>query len=269
MKVGRKQPSRETARGGVRTTWPRVLREAAWAVTTALLLGGLPSPGADRCADARVDIRRARAVAEGGEEDRARTLLRGAFLACPMNAQNLELLAEVYDDLGDFAPAGNFRVQAMRVKGISSKPVVDFTATSPSIERGQTADLAWTTQYAAEVNISPDFGRLAATGKKTVAPTVTSTYQLAAKGPGGSTTASVEIAVTLPRLTEANIVDLLANELPQPRIAQLVTERGAAFELTAEVEQRLRDAGAEALVIEAIKKTRQPKTDTVSPSVSP
>jgi hypothetical protein len=129
--------------------------------------------------------------------------------------------------------------------------------------------LAWTTQYAAEVNISPDFGRVAATGKKTVAPTVTSTYQLATKGPGGSTTASVEIAVTLPRLTEANIVDLLENELPQPRIAQLVTERGAAFELTVEVEQRLRDAGAEAMVIEAIKKTRQPKTDTVSPSVSP
>lgn len=79
----------------------------------------------------------------------------------------------------------------------------------------------------------------------------------------------MEIAVTLPRLTEANIVDLLENELPQSRIAQLVTERGAAFELTAEVEQRLRDAGAEAMVIEAIKKTRQPKTDTVSPSVSP
>jgi len=267
--VALRRPSRETARDWARTPWPRFLKHAAFGLLAGLLLGGLPLLGADRCADARDDIRRARAIAENGEEDRARKLLRSALLACPMNAQNLELLAEVFDDLGDFAQAGKYRQQAMRVKGISSKPVVDFAATSPSIERGQTVDLTWTTQYATEVEISPEFGRVAARGRKTVAPAATSTYQLTAKGPGGSATTSVEIKVTIPRLTEANLVDLLENEVPRARIAKLVTERGVAFELTAEIEQRLRAAGADDTVIEAIKKTAEPKADAVSPSGTP
>lgn len=87
-----------------------------------------------------------------------------------------------------------------------------------------------------------------------MAPLSSTTYQLAAKGPGSATTADVQITVTIPPLTEANILDLLRNEVPKPRIVQLVTERGIAFELTASVEQRLRSAGADDMVIEAVKK---------------
>jgi hypothetical protein len=234
----------------------RVFQQPAFWLLVVLVLGSLPAQGADRCADARDDIRRAKGLAEGGQETQARNLLRSALLACPMNAQNLELLAEVYDSLGDLAQAGTFRAQAMRVRGISSKPTVDFTASSPSIERGQTADLNWTSRYATEVEITPDLGRVPAKGTKTVAPTSTATYQLRARGPGGTATAPVEITVTLPRLTEANIVELLKNEVPKMRIAKLAEERGISFQLSADVEQRLRAAGADDTVIEALKKAQ-------------
>lgn len=249
-----RQSNRSLARGAGGRTARQVFRGLVSWLSVVLLWGGVGLRGADRCADARDDIRRAKAMAEGGQESQARSLLRSALLACPTNAQNLNLLAEVYDSFGDYAQAGTYRAQAMRVKGISSKPNVNFTAASASIERGQTADLTWTTDYATEVELAPDFGRVAAKGSKTVAPTATSTYQLSAKGPGGSTSASLEIKVTIPRLSEANLVDLLKNAVPKPRIAKLVSERGISFELTPEVEQRLRAAGADDTLVEAMQK---------------
>ena len=95
---------------------------------------------------------------------------------------------------------------------------------------------------------------MAAKGSKEVAPAATTTYELLARGPGGATQTSLEIAVTTPRLTEANLQDLLAGEVPQPRIAQLAAERGITFTVTSEVEARLRDVGAEDALIEALKK---------------
>jgi len=78
----------------------------------------------------------------------------------------------------------------------------------------------------------------------------------AARGPGGSATAALEIIVTLPRLTADNIVDLLKNEVPKPRIAKLVAERGISFDLTLEVEEKLRSAGADDTVIDAVRSAR-------------
>ena len=222
-----------------------------------LLASCWPLLGADRCADARDDIRRAMALADRGEEAKARTLLRGALLACPVNPQNLELLAEAYDALGELALAGTYRTQALRLRRITAKPVVNLTSLRPSIERGQTSTLNWSAAYVTEVEISPDFGRVAAKGSKVVAPTVTTDYQLTARGPGGVTTATVQIAVTLPRLRETDILGLLQNDVPQPRIAQLVAERGIAFELSPAVEERLRSAGATQTLIEALRSARK------------
>jgi hypothetical protein len=217
----------------------------------SLLVG---ARGADRCADARDDIRRAKALATSGQGEQARALLRSALLACPMKPQNLDQLAEAYDSMGDLGQAGVYRGQAMRLRGIRSKPTVSFSAASNSIERGQVAVLNWNAAYATEIEIRPDLGRVAAKGSKEVAPAATTTYELIARGPGGATQTSLEIAVTTPRLTEANLQDLLASEVPQPRIAQLAAERGIAFTVTSEVEARLRDAGAEDALIEALKK---------------
>ena len=225
-------------------------------VLFSVFLGSLSLQAADRCADARDDIRRAQQLAAGGQETQARTLLPSAFMACSVNPQNLDLLAETYDSLGDLARAGIHREQAMRLRGISAKPSVNITSPKSSIERGQTATLNWTTNYATEVEIIPDLGRVPAHGTKTVAPTSTETYKLTAHGPGGKATSSVQITVIIPRLTESDILDLLANYVPKARIVRFVGDRGIAFEFTAEVEQRLRSAGADDTVVEAVRKAR-------------
>lgn len=218
------------------------------------LLGPLVARSADRCADARDDIRRAKAMGESDRQAEARTLLLSALFACPANPQNLDLLAEAYDSLGELAQAGTLREQAMRLRGVSAKPWVEFTAASHAIERGQTTQLSWNTANASAVEIAPDLGRVPARGTKTVAPMAGVTYQLTARGPGGISSASVEITVTLSRLTEANILELLKNEVPQTRVAKLAAERGIAFAVSAEAERRLRAAGAEDALIEVLKK---------------
>jgi len=225
-------------------------------LVAVFIFGNLPLRGADRCADARDDIRRARAVAEAGQDTQARSLLRSALFACPANPQNLNLLAEAYDALGELAQAGTYRERAMRLAGISAKPTVSFTSPQTSIERGQTTTLSWDCSYATAVEINPELGRVPAKGTKTVAPSSTATYQLTARGPGGAATAALEIIVTLPRLTVDNIVDLLRNEVPKPRIAKLVAERGISFDLTLEVEEKLRSAGADDAVIDAVRSGR-------------
>ena len=67
----------------------------------------------------------------------------------------------------------------------------------------------------------------------------------------------MQIAVTLPRLTEADVVGLLGNDVPQPRIGQVAAERGVAFEVDPAVEQRLRSAGATQTLIEALRSARK------------
>lgn len=218
--------------------------------------GHAPLRGVDRCADARDDIRRAKGLVQSGQETQARSLLRSALFACPANPENLDLLADAFDSLGELVQAGRYREQAMRLRGISAKPVANFSAAMNSIDRGRTTTLNWSTSYATEVEITPDFGRVPANGNKTVAPASGTTYQLTARGPAGVTTASVQIEVTLPRLTEADVMGLL-EDVPQPRIAQLAAERGIAFEVTPAVEQRLRSAGAGRALIDALRSARK------------
>lgn len=228
---------------------------ASW--VAVLLLGTVQVMGVDRCSDARDDILRAKQMDVNTQAAQARSLLMSAFVACPANSQNLDMLAETFDLMGDFALAGKYRGQAMRLRGISNKPLINLSASNLSVERGQTADLRWVAQYATEVELTPDFGRVAATDTKTVAPSSTMSYRLTAKGPGGLATATLEITVTTPRLTEANIVDLLENGVPKARVAQLVNERGISFTPTDAVLQRLRKAGADDAVTEAVKKAHR------------
>ena len=219
-----------------------------------MILSASKITSADRCAEAIRDTRRAHALATAGQEARARGMLRAALLACPSNPKNLYQQAEVYDLLGDLVRAGNFRAQAMRVGNVKSAPAARFKSPSVTIERGQVATLAWATMYATEVYLGPEATRVPAHGSKTVAPTATTIYELKAKGPGGEATASMEVVVQVPRLTEASLIDLLKSEVPKARIAQLITERGIAFALTADVDKKLRAAGADDTVLKALEK---------------
>ncbi len=63
--------------------------------------------------------------------------------------------------------------------------------------------------------------------------------------------------MTLPRLTEADILDLLKSEVSHVRIAQLAAERGVSFDMAAQNEQALRDAGADDDLIDALRKARR------------
>ncbi len=208
---------------------------------------------ADRCADARDDIRRAMGVAEAGKAAQARRLLRAALLACLSKPQNLDLLADAYDLLGGLQQAGMYREQAMRISGVSAKPVVKLVVAQEQIERGQTTILKWETTYATEVEIDPGIGRVSAKGSETIAPLSVTSYRLTARGPGGTTSASVQVVVTLSRLTVSDIVYLLEHEVPKTRIAKLVIERGIAFDVSPSVQTRLESAGADDQLMNALK----------------
>ena len=77
-------------------------------------------------------------------------------------------------------------------------PIVTLTAEPATIESGQSVTLSWASQNATEVTISPEVGKVQATGSTTVSPTGSTTYVATATGPGGSTTASARVTVTAP-----------------------------------------------------------------------
>lgn len=126
------------------------------------------------------------------------------------------------------------------------KPVITrFEATSNRIQEGQTVKLAWATENA-EVSISPDLGRVDPTGLWEVKPAKTTTYELTARGPGGTETRQVQITVE-------------AAPTPTPAAVQTAssTESSAVKEA---IEVRFKNA-YETLNIEEIKKVwrRMPK----------
>jgi len=75
-------------------------------------------------------------------------------------------------------------------------PEVTFSADPMSITLGDSSTLTWQTTYADIVIIDHDIGEVSASGSEVVTPQETTTYILAAIGPGGSTTVSVTVTVT-------------------------------------------------------------------------
>lgn len=76
-------------------------------------------------------------------------------------------------------------------------PTASLTASPEAIQRGQSSTLTWQTQNATDVTIDP-IGKVAERGSQTVTPSGSTTYQLTAKGPGGTAQASARITVTEP-----------------------------------------------------------------------
>jgi peptidoglycan-associated lipoprotein len=70
-------------------------------------------------------------------------------------------------------------------------------ASPETIQRGQSSTLTWRTENATDVTIDP-IGKVAERGSEIVSPTQSTTYQLTAKGPGGTTQSSARITVTEP-----------------------------------------------------------------------
>jgi peptidoglycan-associated lipoprotein len=76
-------------------------------------------------------------------------------------------------------------------------PTASLTANPSSVEKGQATTLTWETQNANEVSID-GLGTVDANGSRQVTPEDSTTYHLAAKGPGGTQEATARVTVTQP-----------------------------------------------------------------------
>jgi hypothetical protein len=70
-----------------------------------------------------------------------------------------------------------------------------FSASATTIEQGQSTTLTWETANASEVSIDNGVGQVSASGQRQMSPTSNTTYQLVAKGNGGTQQRTVSIVV--------------------------------------------------------------------------
>ncbi len=88
-------------------------------------------------------------------------------------------------------------------------PTVALSANPANIDRGQATTLSWQTSNATDINIQ-NLGTVPASGSRTIYPTDSTTYELVAKGPGGTGSASTRVTVSSPyaaRNTENSLTD--------------------------------------------------------------
>jgi peptidoglycan-associated lipoprotein len=76
-------------------------------------------------------------------------------------------------------------------------PTATLAANPANIERGQSTTLSWQTTNATDITIQ-GLGTVGGSGTHTVSPSQSATYELVAKGPGGTANASARITVTAP-----------------------------------------------------------------------
>jgi hypothetical protein len=81
-------------------------------------------------------------------------------------------------------------------KSVQTPPVIDeFTVTSPQINSGESATLAWKVTDATVVSIDQGIGNVSAIGTKNISPTETTTYILTATNKYGTATEVLSINV--------------------------------------------------------------------------
>jgi len=76
-------------------------------------------------------------------------------------------------------------------------PTATISVSPSSIQAGGSASLTWQTTNATDVSID-GIGAIQPNGSQTVSPTESTTYHLAAKGPGGTQEATTRLTVTQP-----------------------------------------------------------------------
>ena len=82
--------------------------------------------------------------------------------------------------------------------------IIQFSATPPNINAGQSSTLAWVVDNSTSVSISNGVGTVTPTGSQSVTPTATTSYTLTATNSYGSVTATATVSVTvipLPTIT--------------------------------------------------------------------
>jgi peptidoglycan-associated lipoprotein len=76
-----------------------------------------------------------------------------------------------------------------------ASPTATLSVNPESVQKGQSAELTWSTENASSVTIE-GLGTVDASGSKTITPEESTTYHLTAKNAGGSAEASARLTVT-------------------------------------------------------------------------
>ena len=105
-----------------------------------------------------------------------------------------------------------------------AKPTSQLSASAAQINCGDSAQLKWSSSDAGRVEITP-VGAVAASGEQTVQPKQTTSYQLAAVGPGG--TATSDATVNVNTAVQANL-GLSPGEIRYKRIGDKIVEQGSS-----------------------------------------
>ena len=103
-------------------------------------------------------------------------------------------------------PAQETTAPAITPKTAPPSPSATLKVTPDTVDKGQTAELSWSTSNAATISID-GIGAVSATGSKTITPSSSTTYHLTATGEGGSTDASARITVNIPTAVVTNPTD--------------------------------------------------------------
>ncbi len=77
------------------------------------------------------------------------------------------------------------------------QPTATLTASPSTLQKGQSTELSWKTENAADVTLE-GIGTVTANGSHQVTPADSTTYRLIAKGPGGTQEAEARVTVTIP-----------------------------------------------------------------------
>jgi peptidoglycan-associated lipoprotein len=98
------------------------------------------------------------------------------------------------------APPAPAKVEAAVAPTPKPSPptIVTFTTDPGKVERGESAMLRWVVKDATRIEIDQGLGAVAEVGQQEVSPDEPTTYTIRATGPGGESSASTMLAVTLP-----------------------------------------------------------------------
>src|SRR5229473_149789 len=83
-------------------------------------------------------------------------------------------------------------------KPAPSSPTVTLQASPATINKGDSSTLSWNSTDATQLSIAPDVGAVTAQGSTKVTPSDSTTYTITASGPGGSASATANVAVNAP-----------------------------------------------------------------------
>jgi len=90
---------------------------------------------------------------------------------------------------------------ALAVAEPSPPPTLSVSLEPEEVERGESAVLAWSSEYATEVFIEPGPGKVDKSGTTTLAPIQTTNYVIKAVGPGGEVREEITLEVLFPAPT--------------------------------------------------------------------